>query len=184
MKKIFLLIVLTALAWGSYTFSTSTNVNQLYCAADGCTAVVPGGENVHLQPGNDWVRYTPTGSWVSNTDYYGRWRQNGPNMDVEVRVVTSGAPTATILTVNLPTGYEIDDTKLLYSGNQRVGAGLIEDPGNDDYPAFILRAPSNVLRVSFIAGDGSIDPVTQAAPMTWASGDFVIVTFSVPIKGW
>jgi hypothetical protein len=51
----------------------------------------------------DWVAWTPTGAWTTNTPTYtGFWRRVGDSMEVRVNVAFTGAPDATSFYVNLP----------------------------------------------------------------------------------
>ncbi|MEZ0208594.1 MAG: hypothetical protein ACAH17_00250, partial [Candidatus Paceibacterota bacterium] len=138
---------------------------------------------------SDWQSFTPTGAWSTNTTYTGKWRRVGEMMEVIARVATSGAPTSANLTVNLPTGYTIDTTKInsTASGRDIFGSAAIDDTGTAIYAGFIGYSSTTAVRV-FVGDAGSTylgeSSVTQAAPMTFGSGDAVDLKFSVPIVGW
>jgi hypothetical protein len=140
----------------------------------------------------DWVSFTPTGSWVSNTTYTGQWRRIGDTMEIQYRLALSGAPTSTSLTVNMPSGYSIDTTKLPDSTNQIeiLGFASLADAagGNgtqlgravyNSATSFSLGYYDDTSSAVAVAG-----AVTQAAPFTWASGDSVTIVVSVPVVGW
>jgi hypothetical protein len=136
-----------------------------------------------------WTSYTPTGSWSTNTTYTGKWRRVGENMEVQVKVATSGAPTAAALTVNLPTGYSIDSTKYVEDGNSaKFGWGTINDNTATVFTS-IYAGPNNSTSVAIYNTKadqtytywGSVSATT---PMTWAASDYLAINFSVPIQGW
>ncbi len=43
---------------------------------------------------SDWVSFTPTGSWTTNTTYTGLWRRIGDSMEIQAKALCSGAPTS------------------------------------------------------------------------------------------
>jgi hypothetical protein len=137
----------------------------------------------------EWLSYTPTGSWLANTTYTGKWRRVGGNMDVSVKVAVSGAPTSAALTVNLPTDHTIDTTALVNSTSDNIlGRAYVSDTGINTYPAVVKYSSTSAVGVSYLddAASGVVvqTTVTQAAPFTFASGDFVTLEFTVPIAEW
>lgn len=134
----------------------------------------------------DWTSYTPTGSWVTNTTYLGKYRRIGDSMEIEVTVSTSGAPTSTTLTIKIPTGYTIDSSKFPTDNSiTPVGCGTITDASVGNYAALTILGSSDdtVIRVTHISSTTTAN-VTQAVPMTWTSGDSLQVRAMVPILGW
>ena len=86
----------------------------------------------------DWVSWTPTGSWNTNVTYTGRWRRVGDSAEYYVKVVTSGAPNSTGLTINLPSGHVIDTTRFASSTDTfTLGIGHILDTGTAYYLSLI-----------------------------------------------
>lgn len=142
-----------------------------------------------VDPVGDWQTFTPTGSWVTNTTYTGRWRRVGEMAEYQIRVALSGAPTSAALTVNLASGHTIDTSKLA-SGTS--GAELPNGDGsyldNGSYyglvKAFYSSTSAIEVRATASASAHQMGQVTQAAPITWANGDSLDFTFSVPISGW
>jgi hypothetical protein len=136
----------------------------------------------------DWVSFTPTGSWVTNSTYNGKFRRVGDVMEVSAQISLTGAPTSATLLINLPSGYSIDTSKL-NSDLTRValGMGMLVDAGTNTFHAMVrYNATTNVQINSYgVSGTYSDEqPVTQAVPYTFANGDLVTVNFRVPILGW
>jgi hypothetical protein len=138
----------------------------------------------------DWIAYTPTGTWVTNTSYVGRWRKVGDTMEIQAKITTSGAPSGTF-TLNLPSGFTIDTTKLLAtSGTESVpnAVATINDSGTNLYDATVQynTSTSVILRVkgvvTYVVYQGNT--VTSTLPVSFGSGDFITMSFAVPIQGW
>lgn len=142
-----------------------------------------------VQNTTDWISFTPTGSWVSNSTYTGAWRRVGDSMEVTFKVATSGAPTSASLTINLPSGYSIDTSKLVQSANGYtvLGRGSAADNGVNNYNIVVgLNTSTSVALYAMDASSSYVNApsLTQAVPFTFGSGDTVVGTFSVPISGW
>lgn len=136
---------------------------------------------------SDWVTYTPTGSWSSNVTYTGKWRRVGGEMSVRVKIACSGAPTTAALTVNLPTGYHADSTRLMDSStNNSLGFGGLFDAST--YVGLVNIRYSSTTAVE-VRAQSQASPfnwlvVSESAPMTFANNDLVYLDFTVPIIGW
>jgi hypothetical protein len=138
-------------------------------------------------PVTDWLAFTPTGSWSSNTTYTGFWRRVGDMMNIQVKVATSGAPTSANLTVNLPTGYTIDTAKLTDTAagiSDVYGTCAIRDGGTDNYKGLVRYNSTSSVAIYKDDGDDSCSPVTQATPFTWGNTDYLTFFCQVPIAGW
>ena len=145
-------------------------------------------------PITDWVAYTPTGSWVSNTNYDGRWRRVGDSMEVQVNIYTTGAPTAATLTLNLPSGYSVDTDKLSAAsggsiGDDRTSLGtmVIRDAGSTSYVGGVYyNSTTSVVPYVFDASAANTrqTAINATSPMTWANTDQAGFMFRVPITGW
>lgn len=140
---------------------------------------------------SEWQSYTPTGAWTANCTYTGRWRRVGQNMEVQARVVATGGPTPTNteLTIQIPTGYTIDESATPVSGtvNDRpCGVGVVWDDGTRVYPAVVHAVSSaGALKVRVQdTGGSSGGAVEHDNPITFASGDSVAIQASVPISEW
>jgi hypothetical protein len=130
----------------------------------------------------DWQAYTPTSSWVTNTSVSGQWRRVGDVAEIRVRADLTGAPTATGLTFTLPPGLTANAAKLP-NGNITAfafDAGIYKSSSNLGYPATAYLASTTTLSIySNAAGQ-----VNATSPITFATGDWVVITASVPITGW
>lgn len=139
---------------------------------------------VYGTPISDWVPWTPTGTWVSNTTYAGLKRRVGDTYEYQVSVSTTGAPTATNLFINLQE--TIDTAKVVSSLNKYLGEGIIHDNGTDEYKALVVyQSPTQVFIRSYGAGGTYVNfpSVNATTPMTWANTDSLNIRFSAPIVG-
>jgi len=147
---------------------------------------------VYGTPITDWVSYTPTGSWSTNTTYTGRKRRVGDVGEYDIAISLSGAPTAATLTINMPSGETIDTTKIsdTTSGLKHLGTGWILDSGTINYGlAQVSYSSSTAVLVRYTnasaTGTGTnLLTVSNTAPMTFASGDKITLRYSAPIAGW
>lgn len=129
----------------------------------------------------DWTAYTPTGSWVANTTYTGFWRLVGDTMEINAKVATSGNPTSTPLTIDLPTGYTIDTAKITGTSLSVLGFGVIDDPGNSTYSAIVVYNSATSLTIYSQNDTATYAQVEENWPMVWAAGDFMTIRLAVPV---
>lgn len=189
-------------SWAA-TFQTNSNSTSyrliFHVSTTTATAYTMRLDNFNLGPQSvsygaamsDWIAYTPTGSWTTNTTYTGLWKRVGDSAEYDIQVALSGAPTSATLTVNLPSGHSIDTSKVSSSTTSEAGAfgiATILDSGSQYYrPGDIVYSNTTSIsvhaanNVSSATGDGLI---TQAVPITFATGDRIWLKFSVPIVGW
>ena len=110
-------------------------------------------------------------------------------MEIRIRVLLSGAPNAATLTVNIPSGYTIDTSKLpaadvaVVLGSAKVhdatGAVYHVDPRYNTTTSVMLI---NMGATTTYVNQPSV--VNNTTPMTFASGDSVGIFLSVPIVEW
>lgn len=135
-----------------------------------------------------WVAYTPTGTWTANTTYTGQFRRVNDTMEIQLKIATSGAPTAANLRVNLPTGYLIDTAKILEINLHKIGEGLANDSGGTFYSINnqYYTTTSIGLYIASVAGTyaNEQNAVTQTTPFSHGAGDYITTSTSVPIVGW
>jgi hypothetical protein len=139
-------------------------------------------------PVTDWVTWTPTGSWTTNTTYTGQYRRVGDSLEANIKITLSGAPNSATLTINIPSGLTIDTTKLAdtSSPNPIVGIARLRDAtgsGSID-GSFGYNTPTALSILNLISGSHAETSTNQTTPMVWASGDTVNGFFRVPILGW
>lgn len=134
----------------------------------------------------DWVSYTPTGSWSTNTTYTGKWRRAGDSMEVSFALSLSGAPNNTSLTVNIPSGYTIDTTKINSNALTSVfGSGNGNNSNGGVALQVVYNGTSSVDIIYINNGTTSSQgQLSSTLPSTWASGNSLGGTFMVPIVGW
>jgi hypothetical protein len=137
---------------------------------------------------SDWISFTPTGSWTSNVTYTGKWKRLGDTLQCALRIDVTGTPTSATLTVNLPSGFVIDTTKLnSTTAPVHVGNGTTKSAGNIYGIEVLYNTTTSIaFRVIQSANTNAHtwELVTQALPGTYANGDVVDVEIFVPIVGW
>lgn len=169
-------------------FHTATTSASAYTLKFDTISVSPS-KYVYGTPITDWTSFTPTGAWSANTTYTGYWRRVGDSMEAQTLVTVSGAPTSATLTINLPTGYTIDTTKLVLasSRNQVLGkAAARDDSAASVFPGNAVYNNTTSVRIDTVTASNStlLAVTTQAAPFTFANLDTVHVEYRLPIVGW
>lgn len=136
----------------------------------------------------NWEAFTPTGAWSTNTTYTGMKRRVGDTLEVITKIVLSGAPTSAALTFTIPDSLTIDTTKLVAgTGVFPVGQLGILDSGTTNYAGIVSYGSTTTVIAKYFndtSTEESPQSVTQAAPITFASGDEIWCRYSVPISGW
>jgi hypothetical protein len=127
--------------------------------------------------------FTPSGSWVSNTTYTGVWWREGRWMFIDYLLTLSGAPTATSLTVNMPTGFTIDQSKLMSPTSNIVGSGEGISGGGILFHGIPITSSTILFAYQSTTG-GALSNVNQAAPVTFGAGNTLQLRVRVPIVGW
>jgi len=138
----------------------------------------------------DWTTVTVTGTWTTNTTYLAKEKRIGDTAYYKISVNTSGAPNATQLFVNLPSGRVIDTAKIPNAVNS-LGATDVYKSGSGWNPAGIITYNSTTqlrpyygIGVGGVTGPLTLGNITQSTPFVFAAGDSVQLNFSVPIVGW
>lgn len=135
-----------------------------------------------------WESCTFTGTWVSNTTYTSYRRQVGKNMQYQVKVATSAAPTAADLVLTLPTNDVIDSSVLtnavsINSQLQNSG-GIAAETGVNRWPLQIAYDTTTTVRVRYM-DDAASGVITQAVsnttPCTFLATDYCDLYFEVPL---
>lgn len=129
-----------------------------------------------------WVSFTPTGTWTANTTYLGERRVVRDTLEVRVEVQLAGAPTSAVLDVDLPSGFTIDTTKLTSEDiAQFIGELAILDAGTSNLPWAVRYLTTTRVNCGIFEGSVNYANITQAVPITFASGDRVFIKYSVPV---
>ena len=182
----------------TFSFPTSGTVrsrlisvasNEPLIAADDCFI----GQNSNLaQTGiiTDWIQYTPTGTFVSNVAYEGRWRRVGSDMEIDVQVTFTATTDGTAFGLNIPNGYTIDVAKLGSSPTVKtlVGSGTAEDFGVATYalrPAYSSATQIKLSALEAPAANVTIGgDVSNVSPINFNLNDKIDFSVKVPIVGW
>lgn len=146
-------------------------------------------KNLALVNDADWVSFTPTGSWSTNTTYTGFYKRVGDEMFIRVSLALAGAPNATALTIDMPAGFVVDTTKLPNtSSNRHIGKGSILDSGTNII--LVSLRYNTTTKMALYYHDSTGVPVAYStninatSPITFASSDEVHAEWHVPIVGW
>jgi len=137
--------------------------------------------------------YTPTGLWTTNTTYTGSYTRVGSWMKLSGTVSLAGAPNATVLTVNLPSGFTIDTSVPGFGADSTapIGFAKVRDvaPGNTiTVTPYINNTTSITFGNQDDTGSGGgvliSAQVQETIPITWASGDYLRFEVELPIAEW
>lgn len=174
-----------------FTVVTITGLTTLNTIGEDVTFVSDGSTRLQYtrRVPNTWVSYTPTGSWVTNTTYTGFWRRAGDSIELQIRVATSGAPTAATLTASLPSGLSIDTAKLNAAANTAGIMGTARARDNDGTAVYGGQPRYNdtttVVPLIINAASTTFAAVNATTPFTFAANDSVeIYIAGLPISGW
>jgi hypothetical protein len=150
------------------------------------------GSVVYGAPVGDWKEFTPTGSLTTNVTYSGRYRRVGEMAEFKVRILASGAPNVTNISINLPPGLTMDNSKRVF-GTQPgesliLGYGTVGDAFTRSFSLMVAYkdATSVYLTKAEIYSSFVVrhDPQTTTSPFSLNTGDNIEAFFSVPILGW
>jgi hypothetical protein len=136
-----------------------------------------------------WNSYTPTGSWVTNTTYTGLWKRQGDTAEFQIKVATSGAPTAAALTATIPSGMNPDTAKLADGGavGDNLGTFKLNDSSAVIYDGVVRYSGTSIALMPLTVSSSLLtEPtfVSNSSPIAFGTGDYVIIRFSLPISGW
>lgn len=136
-----------------------------------------------------WTTFTPTGTWTANTTYTGKYRQVGENLEVQYYWATSGAPTSGTNTLNLPSGFTIDTSKIPNPSPTAytvIGSDCsVVDLGVMAYTCQALYSTTTSFYMTPInaasTNSTNTGAITNAIPFTWGSTDSGYVSIKVPV---
>ncbi len=131
--------------------------------------------------------FTPTGSWVTNTTYYGTWSRTGRYANLNYVLELAGAPTAAVLTVNLPTDIVIDTAAFPNSLAGPLGHAYLVDTGTLTYVGVVQVSSSTTVAPIVLVSSGTYtsgSSTTSAVPHVFANTDAIRFNISVPVVGW
>lgn len=144
--------------------------------------------NIKGSPSTNAVDWLPTGTWVTNTQYIGKYEIDKGFADIMIKVVLSGAPSPTgVLTINLPLSIEPNDLPSAIANESELqGSGFAIDQGASYYPVIKPRYASNTSfdMVYLINGVNTAGQLSHAAPIAFNNQDRLEIKFRIPIQGW
>lgn len=144
-----------------------------------CEVAIQPCNYVYGTPISDWITFTPTGSWTTNTTYTGMWRRVGDSMEIQAKATLSGAPNAVQLYFNMPAGYSIDTSKT-FSSFGAVGTSTFQDSGVASYMGGVQLLSQIYPYTSANPSSG----ILQTVPFTFGNNDAVTIDVRVPVLGW
>ena len=188
------------LTTGSQTINgvVGTGLNVTLATQDEELTVISDGANWRARRyiPTQWISFTPTGTFTTNTTYTGDFRRLGDSLEMRVTLVFSGTPnTISALLVNIPTGLNIDTTKmgLAASTVSRVlgSNGAIQIPGANNYSVQVFYNSVSAVGINCLKADGSAGTaisnsyaVTQAVPITLGNTYSIYFTCFFPVVNW
>ena len=179
------------------TASDSVSYRLIFhCSSTNASAYTVNFDTAHVGPqqishgaiATDWVDYTSSSTWSTNASAaLGKWRRVGDSMEVQIRQTYTGATSTVALTCGLPSGYSVDSTKVMDAG---AGGSIFGTATGKDLALQhigIVTTDSDDGKVR-VYGDDGVGQWTQDSgnevPFVIASGDEIVLRFSVPIQGW
>ena len=189
--------------WGLYKVpmilgATSNGISLACTSGTGTTYVddaFVGAVDLKADVGNvsNWRNGVCSGTWTTNTAYTCKFRQVGNDLEVQYLITLSGAPNATTLYLNLPSGFNIDTNNLTSTLNQvSFGDGSARDASTNVFFKLNAMIASSSLIGLYYSVNGQIPPtgtssstnlaeISATLPTTWASGDTLTATIKVPV---
>jgi hypothetical protein len=179
----------------SFTFDTTTSLSYrliFHWATVNATASNIYLENFFVGPGSlvqgaaisEWNSYTPTlingGTTSTNT---GRWRRVGSSMEIQTYSVFTGAGTAGVFSVSLPTGFNVDTSALPAGTNvptQPLGIMNYNNATTVAYYSSYFQTGTTPHSLKFIAGGGSV----AFSGVSIANTHEIGMQVKVPIAEW
>jgi hypothetical protein len=137
-------------------------------------------------PVTDWVSYTPSGPWNTNTTYTGQWKRVGDSIELLIDAAFSGAPnaaSANFTFAQLLNGLSltVDTAKLPTASVPQlpIGSWVILDQGVQVYNGGI--STSGTTAECYKAAGGG---VSNTDPITFGATDNISLRVTLPITGW
>jgi hypothetical protein len=137
-----------------------------------------------LTPGSivtDWQDYTPTSTWVSNVTHTGKWRRVGEDIELEIKLSVTGAPTVTNLIIHDHPVYPVDTTN--YEERSPAVINFIET-GVRNYlgGGYYGTAGGGWTILNSEAGNAGVTNASN--PFVFGTGDFINMTVKYPVAEW
>ena len=177
----------------AFNSTTSTSYRLIFhVATTSATAYTMKIDNISISPivrpvvagiGDLNQTFTPTSSWVTNTTHSGIYGRVGDRYVGQIKLALSGAPnSATLTNISLP--FTIDTTKLLSGTTTGVAlpncSVTIKSAGVTYTSSSVWYVSTTTIQPTYDNGSGVATAITQAAPGTFASGDYIQIDFDLP----
>ena len=182
-----------AATFGAFVTITGIPTSGIFRATGAVSPVFGSLINLQGAPTTNLIDFTPTGSFVTNATYAGKYKQDGDYAIFDYYVATSAGTDAVTLSMNLPTNLVIDTSKLADSSPLTTfildSNGSIHDSGAVLWGAAHARYQTTTsFDVAYSWNQSttlvSSDYVTNVAPMTWTTNDEGSLRVRLPIVGW
>lgn len=139
----------------------------------------------------EWVSYTPTGPWSTNTTYTGRYRRVGDSIELVVDLALSGAPTSANLIfteAQILNGLNltVDSTKFPITTDfaAPVGTWSALDSGvSGNYGGHVTWNGSQLF-AAYPTGINTAQIINATTPIIFGSADNVSLRAILPISQW
>lgn len=168
---------------GGFSSITMVTLNEsIVVQSDGANWLI-----ISWKTTTPWIAFTPanTGSWTTNSTYTGKWKRFGDSMQIQWRVSLTGAPNATTLAFNLPTGFTIDTSNKFLLTTGATGSGGGSRGGAISNMQMIYSSTTQFFMVyQSSVTTAQVSLVNATAPVTWANGDLVEASITVPITSF
>jgi hypothetical protein len=139
----------------------------------------------------DWDIFVPTGTWTTNTTYKGQWRRVGPDLEMYIQIDLAGAPTSTVLYVDLPFDLQASAKHMTVLNSYQVGIARYVDSGATSHAyGHCVISPTDNTQVQprllnwSASANKTMSTAQATTPITWASGDIIYMNVTIPISGW
>lgn len=149
---------------------------------NGSAGTVAHGIGSSLTTYAQWSGFTPTGAWTTAVTYTGMIRQVGDTIDVQVRLSFSGATDATSLTIDTPSGYTLDATKLVTGA--MLGTGIVVNGGTDERGLLSITGTASPYNPSVVStSPNTMAAVTRTVPLNAIGNtDSMQFVFRLPVS--
>lgn len=138
---------------------------------------------------SDWTEDTSaSGTWTSAATYAQEWRRVGDTLEVRVRVTYGGSAESGVLSLTLPNSFTIDTNKLPSTSDEfKLGSGVAREISVKSVGVSVKYKDTDEVTLQTQAiGSSYVELISlnTTVPFTFASGDYVEATYSVPVSGW
>lgn len=128
-----------------------------------------------------WVAFTPSFNNYTPNSNIGYYRYRGDYLDIEVYTTCSATLPTGVVSLNLPAGYQLDPIIGVVSATHNIQASTryvdVSTSGAVSIIGAFARRDATSVYLTVTPGD----VVTATVPFTWAAGDVLEISASIPI---